>query len=96
MYDDGFNSGNLDCLKIDGARCWGHRKGILDNFGSGSELVMGTAVDPTGDTNKGDVGGTSMAATLAVTSGRTGPLLLSVVGGPGGHAAGRRRRLSAG
>lgn len=75
MYDDGFNSGNLDCLKIDAAGCWGHRKGILDNFGSGSELVMGTAVDPTGDTNKGDVGGTSMAATLAVTSGRTGPLL---------------------
>jgi hypothetical protein len=66
MYDDGFNSGNLDCLHRGAAGCWGHRKGILDNFGSGHDLVMGTAVDLTGDTNSGDVGGTSMAATLAV------------------------------
>jgi hypothetical protein len=66
MYDDGFNSGNLDCLHRGAAGCWGHRKGILDNFGSGHGMVMGTAVDLTGDTNSGDVGGTSMAATLAV------------------------------
>jgi hypothetical protein len=66
MYDDGFNSGNLDCLHRGASGCWGHRKGILDNFGSGSDLVMGAAFDPTGDTNTGDVGGTSMAATLAV------------------------------
>ena len=68
MYQDGYNSGNLDCLKPKAAGCWGHRKGILDDFGSGDDLVMGTAFDPTGDTNAGDVGGTSMAAALAVAS----------------------------
>ena len=66
MYDDGPNSGNLDCLHRGAAGCWGHRNGILDNFGSGDRLVMGAALDVTGDTNSGDVGGTSMAATLAV------------------------------
>ncbi len=66
MYDDGFDSGNLDCVARGAPGCWGHRHGILDNFGSGVDLVMGAALDPTGDTNKGDVGGTSMAATLAV------------------------------
>ena len=35
MYDDGFDSGNLDCLHRGAAGCWGHRKGILDDFGSG-------------------------------------------------------------
>jgi hypothetical protein len=70
MYDDGFNAGNLDCLQRGAPGCWGHRKGILDNFGSGPDLVMGTALDPTGDTNKGDKGGTSMAATLTVSSER--------------------------
>ena len=74
MYDDGFNSGNLDCLHRGAAGCWGHRHGILDNFGSGSDLVMGTALNATGDTNTGDVGGTSMAATLAVAA-KPGPLL---------------------
>jgi hypothetical protein len=68
MYQDGFNSGNLDCLKRGAPGCWGHRNGILDDFGSGNDLVMGAALDPTGDTNRGDVGGTSMAATLAVAT----------------------------
>jgi hypothetical protein len=68
MYDDGPDSGNLDCLHPGAAGCWGHRKGILDNFGSGGRLVMGAALDATGDTNSGDVGGTSMAATLAVAT----------------------------
>jgi hypothetical protein len=68
MYDDGFDSGNLDCLHRNSSGCWGHRKGILDNFGSGSRLVMGAALDPTGDTHRGDGGGTSMAVTLAVAS----------------------------
>jgi hypothetical protein len=36
MYDDGFNSGNLDCLRREAAGCWGHRKGILDDFGAGA------------------------------------------------------------
>jgi hypothetical protein len=66
MYDDGFDSGNLDCLRRSAAGCWGHRKGILDDFGSGPDLVMGAAVATTGDTHRGDKGGTSMAVTLAV------------------------------
>ena len=68
MYDDGFDSGNLDCLDRGAAGCWGHRKGILDNFGSGANLAMGAAVDPTGDTHRGDGRGTSMAVTLAVAT----------------------------
>ncbi len=66
MYDDGFDSGNLDCLRRDDPGCWGHRKGILDDFGSGTNLVMGAALDTTSDTHSGDNGGTSMAVTLAV------------------------------
>jgi hypothetical protein len=66
MYDDGFDSGNLDCLHQGAAGCWGHRKGILDDFGSGPHLVMGAAVDTSGDTHRGDDRGTSMAVTLAV------------------------------
>ena len=65
MYDDGANSGNLDCPHVGAPGCWGHRQGILDDFGSGPDLVMGAAVNPTGDTTSGDRGGTSMAATLA-------------------------------
>jgi len=68
MYDDGFDSGNLDCAHRGAAGCWGHRKGILDDFGSGAHLVMGAAVDTTGDTHSGDNRGTSMAVTLAVAS----------------------------
>ena len=66
MYDDGYDSGNLDCIRRDASGCWGHRKGILDDFGSGANLVMGAAVDTNGDTHSGDSGGTSMAVTLAV------------------------------
>jgi hypothetical protein len=66
MYDDGVNSGNLDCLRRSALGCWGHRKGILDDFGSGANLVMGAAVNTKGDTHRGDSGGTSMAVTLAV------------------------------
>jgi hypothetical protein len=66
MYDDGLDSGNLDCLHRGAPGCWGHRKGILDDFGSGANLVMGAAVNATGDTHSGDSGGTSMAVTLAV------------------------------
>ena len=67
MYDDGIGSGNLDCPKGGGSGCWGHRHGILDNFGTVGTLVMGAAINPSADTG-GDAGGTSMAATLAVTS----------------------------
>jgi hypothetical protein len=66
MYDDGFDSGNLDCLHRGAPGCWGHRKGILDDFGSGPNLVMGAALAMNDDTHSGDRGGTSMAVTLAV------------------------------
>jgi hypothetical protein len=75
MYDDGPGSTNLDCPKKGGPGCWGHRHGILDNFGTVGTLVMGTALNPTGDTNRGDRGGTSMAATLAVTSNGPGAVV---------------------
>ena len=71
MYDDGYNSGNLDCQHRSDQGCWGHRKGILDDFGSGPNLVMGAAVDTSGDTHRGDHRGTSMAVTLAVASAPT-------------------------
>jgi hypothetical protein len=66
MYDDGYNSGNLDCERRGASGCWGHRKGILDDFGAGPNLVMGAAVTARGDTHRGDTRGTSMAVTLAV------------------------------
>ena len=52
MYDDGFDSGNLDCLHRGAAGCWGHRKGILDDFGSGPNLAMGAAIAMHGDTHQ--------------------------------------------
>jgi hypothetical protein len=67
MYDDGIGSGNLDCPKHGGPGCWGHRHGLLDNFGTVGTMVMGAALNPTADTGA-DKGGTSMAATLATTS----------------------------
>ena len=67
MYEDGYDSGNLDCVHRGAAGCWGHRKGILDDFGSGANVVMGAAVDASADTHRGDRGGTSMAVTLAVS-----------------------------
>lgn len=77
MYDDGYDSGNLDCERRGAAGCWGHRKGILDDFGSGPNLVMGAAVDVHGDTHRGDDRGTSMAVTLAVASEPAPTLLFS-------------------
>lgn len=84
MYDDGIGSGNLDCPKGGGSGCWGHRHGILDNFGTVGTLVMGAAINPTADTGD-DAGGTSMAATLAVTSEPIGAVTFTwdeVVGAP--------------
>ena len=87
MYDDGYNSGNLDCQRRSDGGCWGHRKGILDDFGSGPNLVMGAAVDTSGDTHSGDHGGTSMAVTLAVAGAPTTSYTYSwaqaVAGNPG-------------
>jgi hypothetical protein len=66
MYDDGPGSGNLDCPRGGAPGCWGHRHGILDDFGSGERLIAGAALEATADTHRGDRGGTSMAVTLAV------------------------------
>jgi hypothetical protein len=68
MYDDGFDSGNLDCGHRGAAGCWGHRKGILDDYGSGPNLAMGAAIAVNRDNHSGDQGGTSMAVTLAVAN----------------------------
>jgi len=76
MYDDGIDSGNLDCPKAGAPGCWGHRHGILDAFGTVGTLVMGAALNVTGDHTAGDSGGTSMAATLAVTM-RRAPLVFA-------------------
>jgi hypothetical protein len=66
MYDDGRGSGNVDCPRTGGSGCWGHRHGILDNFGTVGTMVMGAAYDPHGDNAaNGWAGGTSMATTLA-------------------------------
>jgi hypothetical protein len=75
MYYDGYRSGNLDCLRPHASGCWGHRLGILDDFGTGGTLEMGAAFDPHGDDNTGDRGGPSMAATLTVTYRRPGPFV---------------------
>jgi hypothetical protein len=78
MYDDGRGSGNLDCPRRGGPGCWGHRHGILDNFGTVGTMVMGAAFDPTGDSAaSGWAGGTSMAITLAATVSPPGSLLVS-------------------
>jgi hypothetical protein len=70
MYDDGYDSGNLDCLTRGAPGCWGHRKGILDNFGTGPDLVMGAALRLTHVKDA-----PSMAASLTVSSSRPRRLL---------------------
>ncbi|MFX8624437.1 hypothetical protein ABTM07_20040, partial [Acinetobacter baumannii] len=55
----------------------GHRHGILDDFGTIGTLLLGAAVNPTGDTTSGDRGGTSMGLSLAVTTGPVPPLVVA-------------------
>jgi hypothetical protein len=47
MYDDGLNSGNVDCTATDHSGCWGHRQNILGltNYQQmyGGTLLMGAA-----------------------------------------------------
>lgn len=73
MEQDGFASGNLDCTRRGAPGCWGHRHGILDDFGTAGVLQAGAALDATGDTSQGDRGGTSMTVVLAVNDGTPGP-----------------------
>ncbi|MHB8190377.1 MAG: CAP domain-containing protein [Ferrimicrobium sp.] len=55
MYNDGLNSGNIDCVSGNTSGCWGHRANILLAEPSGSVPVMGTAsiVEPAGSTYGG-------------------------------------------
>ena len=46
MYDDGMDSGNLDCTRSNTSGCWGHRKNILGSYGF--PRIMGSAVGSTG------------------------------------------------
>lgn len=50
MYDDGVGSPNRDCPASGGSGCWGHRHGILWDFGANHVLAMGAAAgtDPSG------------------------------------------------
>jgi hypothetical protein len=77
MYDDGIGSGNLDCAKAGAPGCWGHRHGILDAFGTVGSLVMGAAINTTGDRTAGDKGGTSIAATLATADSKGGAIVFA-------------------
>jgi hypothetical protein len=49
MYDDGLDSGNIDCTATNLSGCWGHRQGVLIDFSSSwnnaglSLLAMGAA-----------------------------------------------------
>ena len=44
MYDDGLNSGNLDCVAGSTSGCWSHRDDILATFGGlGQSLYVGSA-----------------------------------------------------
>lgn len=93
MEQDGFGSGNLDCPRPGAPGCWGHRHGVLDDFGTAGVLQVGAALDATGDTSNGDRGGTSMTVVLAVDDGPPGPYVYTwaqavaagagLVGGPG-------------
>lgn len=69
MYDDGRGSANADCPRSGGAGCWGHREGILDNFGTVGTMAMGAAFTTTRNLpEEGFAGGTSMAMTLVAQS----------------------------
>lgn len=65
MYDDGPGRGVPRCDEAGDRGCWADRHIVLDDFGSAATLVMGAALDPTGDRSAGDRGGPSLAATLA-------------------------------
>ena len=48
MYDDGLNSGNLDCTAGHTSGCWGHRHDILWRFAPVGALSMGAAAGSAG------------------------------------------------
>ena len=72
MYDDGPDSGVPGCSGGQTSGCWGDRDIVLGRFGA-KHLVIGAAFDPTGDTSTDDRGGSSLAATLAISSSAAGP-----------------------
>ncbi|MGD0312693.1 MAG: hypothetical protein ABSC90_09540 [Acidimicrobiales bacterium] len=74
MYDDGLNSGNIDCTTTDQSGCWGHRENILSlsNYQQqyGGTLLMG-AGEAYGTTG---TGWESDAELLVLASGTLPPL----------------------
>jgi len=44
LYDDGYNSGNIDCTAPGAPGCWGHRLGLLGRFDQ--PIFMGAADIP--------------------------------------------------
>lgn len=52
LYDDGYQSGNLDCTTPTAAGCWGHRNAILDNpggtIGNATEMDAAAGTDNNG------------------------------------------------
>ena len=71
MYDDGPDSGVPGCTATTTSNCWADRQIVLSRLGT-RNLVMGVAFDPTADTSSGDLGGSSLAATLAVNANQPG------------------------
>ena len=70
-YDDGPDSGVSGCTRRLTAGCWADREIVLGRFPAHlGHLVMGAAFDPRGDTSPGDLGGSSLAAALAVDTAR--------------------------
>lgn len=65
LYDDGPGSGTSGCSAPRDRGCWADRNIVLSDFGKGTDLLMGAAEDPTGDTQPEDKGGASMALVLA-------------------------------
>jgi hypothetical protein len=74
MYDDGLNSGNIDCTSTNQSGCWGHRENILSlsNYQQqyGGTLLMGAA-EVYGSTGNGWA---SDAELLVLASGPLPPL----------------------
>lgn len=65
MYDDGENSGNLDCTSSDQSGCWGHRQDILWRFSA--PIAMGAGYTASGQY------GPSMTELFVGGDTRTGP-----------------------
>lgn len=73
LYDDGYNSGNLDCTSPTASGCWGHRNNLLtdpSSFGNPDEMDGAAGTDSGGSPSYAialwDDGGTAPAAANVV------------------------------